>query len=62
MSNGNKGVGNTTESMSQCPTCGSVVPPDQIETDAPLYEAKIFIFGLILGGFLSQLSIWFQVN
>lgn len=46
--------------LAQCDKCGSEVPPDQITEGDPFYEVKIFVVGLICGGFLRLLFTWLQ--
>jgi len=48
--------------LMQCNTCGSEVPPDQIKERDPLYEVKILLIGIVIGGFARMLFTWFQVS
>lgn len=46
--------------LTQCDKCGRIVPADQIKKNNPLYEIKIFVVGVIVGGFLRLLFEWIQ--
>ena len=62
MSYGHKGVGGEVP-LSQCDKCGSEVPPDHIDWDKQYNHIdcfKVFVFGIIVGGFASSFIMWLR--
>ena len=46
--------------LAQCPLCGTAAEPEAVEAGIKAQfnnKVKLFIFGVILGGFLKQLLI-----